>query len=82
MENHNIMVVKVNHRLHQAEALQKVLSEYGCSIRTRLGLHEAGDACANDGLIILQLVEGQADLDNFTADLSKLEGITARLIRI
>lgn len=82
MGNHNIMIVKVNHRIHQAEALQKVLSEFGCSIKTRLGLHEAGDACANDGLIILQLVDGQADLDKFAEDLCALEGIDAQLIRI
>ncbi|MDD2374226.1 MAG: hypothetical protein PHQ55_02860 [Eubacteriales bacterium] len=82
MTTHNIMIVKVNHRIHQAESLQKVLSQYGCSIKTRLGLHEAGDACANDGLIVLQLVEGQDDLDNFAKELDALEGIDAKLVRI
>ena len=82
MEENNIMLIKVNHRLHQAEALQKVFSEYGCSIKTRLGLHEAGDVCANDGLIILQLVSGQSDLERFEKRLNELEGVTAKLVKI
>lgn len=82
MNEHAIMIIRVNHRLHQAEALQKVFSEYGCSIKARLGLHEAGDACANDGLILLQMVEGQSDLEHFAARLNELEGITAKLVRI
>ena len=43
MNDYAIMLIRVNQRLHQAEKLQKVLSGYGCCIKTRLGLHEAGD---------------------------------------
>jgi hypothetical protein len=40
-------------RLYSAEILPKILTGYGCSIKTRLGFYEAGDACGTDGLIIL-----------------------------
>jgi hypothetical protein len=76
------MIVRVNHRQHSAEQLQKVFSRYGCSIKTRLGLHEAGDVCATDGLIILQLVRGVDDLNAFRNELNALEGVTAILVEI
>ena len=82
MNEHIVMVIKVNHRLHQAEELQRVFSEYGCSIKARLGLHEAGDSCANDGLIILHIEPGQTDPKHLETRLNDLEGITARLVVI
>ncbi|MGI6326583.1 MAG: hypothetical protein ACOX1U_06410 [Saccharofermentanales bacterium] len=80
MNDHNIMLIKVSQRLHSAERLQKVLTDYGCSIKTRLGLHEADDVCGTDGLIILQLVKGDSDLTDFQAKLNELDGVIAKLI--
>lgn len=82
MTEHNIMIIRVNQRMHSAEQLQKVFSRYGCSIKTRLGLHEAGDVCATDGLILLQLVRGADDLNAFRNELNDLEGVTAILVEI
>lgn len=84
MATHQIMVIKVNQRVQNAEMLQKVLSNYGCSIRTRLGLHEAGigDSCANDGLILLQLAVGSADFAAFAAELNAIHGVVAQLVEI
>ena len=42
-----IMAVRVDKRETTAVEVQKVLTEYGCSIRTRLGLH---DQPAGNGL--------------------------------
>ena len=82
MTEHTIMIIRVNQRLHSADKLQKVFSRYGCSIKTRLGLHEAGDVCATDGLIILQLVHSTDDLAAFKTELNELEGVTATLVEI
>lgn len=82
MNEHLIMLVRVNQRLHSAEKLQKVFTQYGCNIKTRLGLHEAGEVCGTDGLIILQLVKGNEDMNEFLAKLNELEGITAKLVEI
>ncbi len=84
MNKHLIMIIRVSHRLQIAEKLQHVLSQYGCGINTRLGLHEAGqdDACANDGLIILHLVPAAIDCDAFAEDLNGVDGIMARLVEI
>jgi hypothetical protein len=46
-----------------------------------LGLHEAGDnACANDGLIVLQPCGEKEEVEQLVEELNKLEGITAKLI--
>ena len=84
MNKHQIMLIRVDQRVQNADRLQKTLSAYGCGIRTRLGLHETGngDSCANDGLIILQLAAGVVDCDAFAADLGKIDGVTARLVEI
>lgn len=53
-----IMGVKLKERMKNASEFQALLSRYGCSISTRLGLHTAGrDACSPDGLIILEFVD-------------------------
>ena len=80
MNEYLIMLIRVNQRLHSAESLQKVLSSYGCNIKTRLGLHEAGEVCGTDGLIILQLVKGDSDLADFQTKLNELDGVVAKLI--
>ncbi len=49
----------------QVAGSPSLLTEYGCYIRTRLGLHEAAsDDCSNKGLILLELIDdagGAAD---------------------
>ncbi|HHT76498.1 MAG TPA: hypothetical protein GXZ67_01220 [Clostridiaceae bacterium] len=82
MEKYQIMMIRINHRINSAESLQKVLTRYGCNIKTRLGLHEAGDVCGVDGLIILQLVKTDMSNTDFLSELSALEGIEAKLCEV
>lgn len=82
MNDYQIMIIRVSHRINSADKLQKVFTQYGCNIKTRLGLHEAGEACGVDGLIILQLVKGVQDNIDFMNDLNKIEGITAKRAEI
>jgi len=82
MNDYQIMIIRVSHRINSADKLQKVFTQYGCNIKTRLGLHEAGEACGVDGLIILQLVKGVQDNIDFMNDLNAIEGITAKRAEI
>lgn len=51
-----IMAILQENRVETAPKVQDVLTEYGCYIRVRLGLHDAAlDSCSNTGLILLQL---------------------------
>jgi len=77
-----IIAAAVAQRREEAEALQKVLTAHGCKIKARLGLHEAGDVCSEEGLIILQLVPGEPEAQSFLDDLNKLDGVNARLVEL
>ncbi len=78
--SHKLIVVAVEHRREEAEMLQKVLTEHGCKVKTRLGLHEAGDICSDEGLIILQLASDEPEAKEFLNDLNALKGVRAKLI--
>jgi len=78
-ENHLILAVHVSNRVIQAEQVQKTISEYGCSIKTRLGLHEASDGfCSPEGLMILELLNNEAVLYEFRDKLNAISGVEAK----
>lgn len=49
-----VIGLRVDHRRANAAGLQETLTRYGCNIRLRVGLHEAGEGrCSDDGVILL-----------------------------
>ena len=71
-----ILGVHVAQRTKHTAKVQKILSDYGCSIRTRLGLHDAGDGfCSPNGLILLEVVSKAAEL---AAALAKVPGVAVK----
>jgi len=75
MEEKRILGVVITDRQKEAGEVQKVLTKYGCSIKTRLGLHEAStENCSNEGLILLELIGDYKDMDNLEEALQKIEG--------
>ena len=71
-----ILGVHVAQRTKHTAKVQKILSDYGCSIRTRLGLHEAGDGfCSPNGLILLEVVNQAAEL---AAALAQVPGVSVK----
>lgn len=82
MACYNIMAVVVKHRSKKAPEMQEVLTRHGCAIKMRLGLHEAGDVCSEEGLVILQLCGDDEEVKALEADLNTLDGVTAKTINI
>lgn len=79
MACYNVMTVVTNNRVENVALMQEVFTESGCFIKTRLGLHEAGDDfCSNEGLIILHLIGSDADITALEEKLNKIPGITAK----
>ncbi len=71
-----ILGVHVAHRTKHTAKVQKILSEFGCSIRTRIGLHDAGDGfCSPNGLILLEVVSRAGEL---AAALAQVPGVTVK----
>ncbi len=74
-----ILGVQVSNRVENILDVQKILTEYGCNIRTRLGLHEVTEShCSNVGLLILDTYGDEADILKMESKLRKLKGLTVK----
>ncbi len=75
-----IMGVLLEQRIETATSVQDILTEYGCFITTRIGLHQAAeDACSTRGLIILELADHVKDeADEMEKKLSEIKGVTVK----
>ena len=78
----NIMIVKIGERRKKSPEVQEVLSKFGCSIKTRLGLHEAGDICSEEGVLVLQLTGDKSEMMDLEHALNKLESVQAKMVII
>lgn len=59
-----------------AQDVQKVLTKYGCSVRTRLGLHTADTpGCKSCGLILLELTGNADECLRLENELWALDGV-------
>jgi hypothetical protein len=55
-EKHWILGVHITDRVERASDVQRLFTEYGCSIKTRLGLHDVNEGfCSPSGVILLEL---------------------------
>ena len=75
----DIVAVIIDHRNDTAVNVQKVLTAWGCMIKTRLGLHEGVlDDCTQTGLIILEMVGESDRIDEFVRKLNLVKGAQAK----
>jgi hypothetical protein len=76
-----ILGIKINDRIKEAGSVQKVLTQFGCSIKTRLGLHEVSDNhCSTNGLIILELTGPGEEQEKMKVALQAIQGITLKMM--
>ncbi|HEY5562806.1 MAG TPA: hypothetical protein VIK72_13805 [Clostridiaceae bacterium] len=79
MTCYNVMSVLTNKRIQNVNVMQQILTESGCIIKTRLGIHDAGeDFCSNEGLIILHLIGSEAEISQLEEKLNAIPGIKAK----
>lgn len=77
------MIILVNLRKEEAVTIQKVLTEWGCLIKTRLGLHDdVLDHCSQAGTIFLELVGDVIKHEEMARKLNLLKGVSAKLINL
>jgi len=75
-ERHLIVGAHIHNRGENALKVQKLLTEYGCNIKTRLGLHEvAEDYCAPGGVLILEMTGDDAVCQELARLLGDIEGV-------
>jgi hypothetical protein len=78
-----VLLILIDHRKNSAPKVQKILTGWGCLIKTRLGLHDvAQNDCSEHGLMILEMVGSSKDQKELTRKLDLLAGVKAKLSTI
>ena len=76
---HYIVGVHITDRVKHVPQVQAVLTNFGCYINTRIGLHEASDAmCSPYGLLIVELLGDNGKLEEFSNSLLGIEGVDVK----
>ena len=58
-----IIGVILKNRLEDAIEFQKIITTYGCDIKTRVGLHPVQkDTCVNSGIVLLEVLKNAEKL--------------------
>ncbi len=77
MKHSMIMAILIDKRTDAAPTVQRILTEHGCIIKTRLGMHESS-TCADEGMIILDLTADNTEVEALEAELKSVEGVNVK----
>ena len=79
----DFMLVVIDIRKQEAVTVQKILTEWGCFIKTRLGLHEGVlENCSEIGTIFMELAGNNEKHVELARKLNLLKGVHAKLIEM
>lgn len=75
-----IIGAKLGNRYETAPEFQKTLTNFGCIIKTRLGLHDVSDhVCSPNGIILLEVIDDE-EAKKFIEELRKIPGIDIQIM--
>jgi hypothetical protein len=78
-----IMAILQENRVETAVKVQDILTQYGCNIRVRLGLHEAAvDNCTNHGIILLQMCVDTPTLSEIEKALQAIPSVKVKYMAL
>lgn len=81
-ETYLIFGVSINARLQNAPEVQRVFSEFGCHIRSRIGLHRIYDgSCSPNGLILLEMWGDENACREMKRRLEAFDGVEVQEMR-
>ena len=76
MKEVRVLGVMINDPSKGAGRIQNILTKYGCTIRTRLGIHDIAEDYASDtGLMLLELAGDMQECLRLENELLALEGV-------
>ncbi len=77
------LIIVIDIRKKEAVTVQKILTEWGCFIKTRLGLHEGVlDNCSEIGTIFIELAGNKEKHDELNRKLNLLQGVSSQVIEM
>jgi len=76
MNKHLIVGIHVTERAQHAQQVQQIMTQYGCNIKTRIGLHDVDQSfCSPNGLILLEMFGDEKTCLQMADEINALEGI-------
>ena len=76
----DIMIIRINKIKKTSARVQEILTEFGCHIKVRVGLHDTNGVCSEEGIIILQLAKNAEESYRLEVALNSLDGVKAQLV--
>jgi hypothetical protein len=77
-----IMGIQIEKRNNIATDVQSLLTEYGCYIKTRIGLHDASDdrkICSEQGILVLEFIhDAEDEAEELAQQLKEMGGVTVK----
>lgn len=75
-DDHIILGIHVSDRLKNAASVQKVFTEFGCNIKTRIGLHDVdANVCSPSGVVLIEFFGSEDEASGMMAKLNEVEGV-------
>jgi len=76
-----ILLILIGNRKNSAVQVQKVLTGWGCMIKTRLGIHDGVmDDCSDEGLLILELYGEREKMEELARKVALVKGVSSKLV--
>ena len=78
-----LLVILIGKRNETAVTVQKILTEWGCIIKTRLGIHDGVmENCTNEGLVICELVGTIEQRTELARKIALLPGVSSQVVNL
>ena len=78
-----LLLVLIGKRKDAAVNVQKILTAWGCIIKTRLGIHDGIlDNCSDAGLVILELYGTKEQKDELARKIAVIPGVSSQLVNL
>ena len=75
-DEHIILGIHITDRLKEAVDVQKVFTEYGCNIKTRVGLHDVdANICSPSGVVLIEFFGSDTEAGAMMDRLNAVEGV-------
>ncbi|HNW74536.1 MAG: hypothetical protein PHP04_11630 [Bacteroidales bacterium] len=74
-----ILGIQITDRVKEASRVQDIMTKFGCTIKTRLGLHEVTENfCSQNGLILLELTGNPVEFPKLENALLAIPGLQVK----
>ena len=76
-----VLLILIGKRKDSAVEVQKLLTAWGCLIKTRLGIHDGIlENCSDEGLVILELYGSKEQKEELARKTELIQGVSSKLV--